>query len=86
MHKLHLPAIERQAKVLGRMRVEHLRSILRGFEALSSGVMTEECCRLLRELDNAMYDTPAVRALETRRLVLSEDLCRAMRAVQRIGC
>ena len=48
--------------------------------------MHEECCRLLRELDNAMYDTPAVQALETRRLTLSEDLCRAMRAVQRIGC
>lgn len=86
MHKLHLPAFERQAKVLGRARVEHLRSILRGFAVLSSGVMYEECHRLLRELDNAMYDTPAVQALETRRLTLSEDLCRAMRAVQRIGC
>lgn len=86
MNELHLPAFERQAKVLGRLRVEHLRSILRGFEALSSGIMVEECCRLLRALDNAMYDTPATRALEARRLVLSEDLCRAMRAVQRIGC
>lgn len=86
MKALQLPVYERQAKVLGRLRVEHLRSVLRGFEALSSGPMTEECCRLLRGLDNAMYDTPAVRALESRRLVLSEDLCRAMRAVQRIGC
>lgn len=86
MNELHLPAFERQAKVLGRIRVEHLRSILRGFEALSSGIMVEECHRLLRELGDAMYDTPAIRALESRRLVLSEDLCRAMRAVQRIGC
>lgn len=86
MNALHLPAFERQAKVLGRARVEHLRSILRGFAELSSGIMHEECCRLLRELDNAMYDTPAVQALETRQLTLSEDLCRAMRAVQRIGC
>lgn len=86
MNELHLPALERQAKVVGRLRVEHLRSILRGFEALTSGPLHEECCRLLRALDNAMYDTPAVRALETRSLVLSEDLCRAMRAVQRIGC
>ena len=86
MNELHLPAFERQAKVLGRARVEHLRSILRGFEALTSGPLHEECRRLLRELDNAMYDTPAVQALETRRLTLSEDLCRAMRAVQRIGC
>lgn len=86
METLQLPAYERQAKVLGRLRVEHLRSILRGFEALTSGILVEECCQLLRELDNAMYDTPAVRALESRRLVLSEDLCRAMRAVQRIGC
>lgn len=86
MNELHLPAFERQAKVLGRLRVEHLRSILRGFEALASGIMVEECCRLLRELDNAMYDTPAVQALETRNIRLSEDLCRAMRAVQRIGC
>lgn len=86
MKALRLPAYERQAKVLGRLRVEHLRSILRGFEALSSGIMVEECHRLLRELDGAMYDTPAFRALESRRLVLSEDLCRAMRAVQHIGC
>lgn len=86
MNELHLPAFERQAKVLGRIRIEHLRSILRGFGALSSGLLYEECCRLLRELDNAMYDTPAVQALETRGIQLSEDLCRAMRAVQRIGC
>lgn len=86
MNELHFPAFERQAKVLGRIRIEHLRSILRGFEALTSGSLHEECCRLLRALDNAMYDTPAVHALESRRLALSEDLCRAMRAVQRIGC
>lgn len=86
MHVLTLPAYERQAKVLGRMRIEHLRSILRGFAELSSGVMHEECCRLLRSIDTVMYDTPAVQALETRRIELSEDLCRAMRAVQRIGC
>lgn len=86
MNELHLPALERQTKVIGRLRVEHLRSVLRGFEALTSGPLHEECCRLLRALDNAMYDTPAIRALEMRQLVLSEDLCRAMRAVQRIGC
>lgn len=86
MNELHLPAFERQAKVLGRIRIEHLRSILRGFEALTSGPLHEECCRLLRALDNAMYDTPAVQALETRSIRLSEDLCRAMHAVQRIGC
>lgn len=85
MHVLHLPDYERQAKVLGRMRIEHLRAILRGFAELTSGAMHEECCKLLRMIDNAMYDTPAVQALETRSIRLSEDLCRAMRAVQRIG-
>ena len=56
------------------MRVEHLRSAVRAFEALGSKELSEDARKLLAALDNAMYDTPAFQALYDRGIVLSRKI------------
>ncbi len=56
------------------MRVEHLRSAVRAFEALGGKELSEDARKLLTALDNAMYDTPAFQALYDRGIVLSRKI------------
>lgn len=56
------------------MRVEHLRSAARAFEALGSKELAEDARKLLTALDNAMYDAPAFQALYDRGIVLSRKI------------
>lgn len=56
------------------MRVEHLRSAVRAFEALGSKELSEDARKLLTALDNAMYDAPAFQALYDRGIVLSRKI------------
>lgn len=56
------------------MRVGHLRSAARAFEALGSKELSEDARKLLTALDNAMYDTPAFQALYDRGIVLSRKI------------
>lgn len=61
-------------EAVGGMRVEHLRSAARAFEALGSKELSEDARKLLSALDNAMYDTPAFQALYDRGIVLSRKI------------